>query len=146
MCLVRENLKEEVEVEVDTILNDTGEVKTTKKSKTSYIVTKDYKVIDPISSFRYLNDLSCSGEVTSINIFDFIPFQFATMDSSWVDINSIEKYSEYLEQIKIAAYKKKADWFRFEKKETRELFISYLHGRRFKEFESRFIELMEKLS
>ena len=78
--------------------------------------------------------------------FDFIPFQFATMDSSWVYINSIEKYSEHLEQIRIAAYKKKADWFRFEKKETRELFISYLHGRRFKEFESRFIELMEKLS
>ncbi len=89
---------------------------------------------------------SCSEEVTSINIFDFIPFQFATMDSSWVYINSIEKYSEHLEQIRIAAYKKKADWFRFEKKETRELFISYLHGRRFKEFESRFIELMEKLS
>lgn len=146
MCLVRENLKEEVEVEVDTILNDTGEVKTTKKSKTSYIVTKDYKVIDPISSFRYLNDLSCSGEATSINIFDFIPFQFATMDSSWVDINSIEKYSEYLEQIKIAAYKKKADWFRFDKQEKREVFLHYLHGRRFKEFESRFIELMEKLS
>lgn len=68
------------------------------------------------------------------------------MDSSWVDINSIEKYSEYLEQIKIAAYKKKADWFRFDKQEKREVFLHYLHGRRFKEFESRFIELMEKLS
>ena len=43
------------------------------------------------------------------------------MDSSWVDINSIEKYSEYLEQIKIATYKKKADWFRFDKQERREM-------------------------
>ena len=146
MCLVRENLKEDVDVEVSLLSPEGAEIKTIKKAKTSYIVTKEYKVTDPISSFRYLNEISCSGEVTSINIFDFIPFQFATMDSSWVYINSIEKYSEHLEQIRIAAYKKKADWFRFEKKETRELFISYLHGRRFKEFESRFIELMEKLS
>lgn len=145
MCLVRENLKEDEDIEVSLYGHDGVEIKTMKKSKTSYISTKEYKVTDPISSFRYLNEISCSTEQTSINIFDFIPFQFATVNN-WVDINNLEKYSEYLEPIKIAAYKKKADYFRFDNKETKELFVSYLHGRRFKEFESRFIELMEQLS
>ncbi|WP_418181324.1 hypothetical protein ACNSOL_11530 (plasmid) [Aliarcobacter lanthieri] len=144
MCLVRENLKQNEEEE---ILEIEGGVvqKSLKVSKTSYIKLDSYDVKDPITSLRYLNELG-SIENPSIHIFDFIPFEFATLDAKWVLIKDLETYTMYVDPIRTAAFKKKANFFKFNSKETREAFLYYLQGRRFKEFDDRFIEIMEKIS
>lgn len=146
MCLVRKNLKDDIEMETTLLDEDFVEIKTIKTPKTSYISANGYKVKDPITSLRYLNEISCNTESLAVNIFDFIPFEFATVDKGWEKIKDLETYSKWLDPIRTAIYKKKRNFFKFETPGAREQFLYCLEGRRFKEFDDRFIELMEKLS
>ncbi|HJE02658.1 MAG TPA: hypothetical protein K8U92_02170 [Aliarcobacter thereius] len=146
MCLVKSNVSgNNGNDEVIEVIDNSVVVKTLKMSKTSYIKTDEYDVKDPISSLRYLCDIGTEEKV-AINIFDFIPFDFATLDSNWIKIDSLEVYAQYVDPIRTAAYKKKSSFFRFENKDIRETFLYYLNKRRFKEFNDRFIELMEQIS
>lgn len=145
MCLVKKNIDDDTDVEITLLDGNNTEIKTTKKNKTSYLKTANYKVTDPITSLRYIHELNNIGE-HSMHIFDFIPFKFASVDSDeMININTLEDYLKYSEQIKSAAYKQKANYFTFDIGTKRELFLSYLMGRKFQEFDKRFVELMEKL-
>ncbi|MEV9477976.1 hypothetical protein ACOTVS_10460 [Aliarcobacter butzleri] len=146
MCLVRKNLKINEDVDITILDGENKEIKHTKQSRTSYIQTDSYKVKDPITSLRYLNEISCNTESSTIHIFDFIPFEFAQFEAGWIKIYDLEAYNKYLDPIRTAIYKKKKNLFKFENNDMRENFIYYLESRRFKEFDQRFIELMEKLS
>lgn len=146
MCLVKKNYLEDDAVSITLLDNNNKEIKTTQKSRTSYIKTAAYKVTDPLTSLRYLNELIKKGDDMGLNIFDFIPFTFATVEGGWIEINTLEKYGAHLDPIRMAVYKKKSNFFRFSSEEKRNAFTSCLEGRRFKELDSRFLELMEKLS
>lgn len=146
MCLVKKNFREDDEVEVTLLDNLNMEIKTTKKNRTSYIKTPAYRVTDPITSLRYLNELIKKGNEGDMHIFDFIPFSFASIEGKWLDIDSLEKYQTYMDPIRTAVYKKKSSFFRFSTDEKKEAFMFCLENRRFRELDQRFLELMEKLS
>lgn len=146
MCLVKKNFREDDEVEVTLLDNLNMEIKTTKKNRTSYIKTPAYRVTDPITSLRYLNELIKKGNEGDMHIFDFIPFSFASIEGKWLEIDSLEKYQTYMDPIRTAVYKKKSSFFRFSTDEKKEAFMFCLENRRFRELDQRFLELMEKLS
>lgn len=146
MCLVKKNFIEDDNISITLLDNNNKEIKTTHKSRTSYIKTAAYNVTDPITSLRYLNELVKKGEDFGLNIFDFIPFSLATVEGGWINIDTLEKYQTYMDAIRMAVFKKKTSYFRFNTDERKEAFISCVEGRRFKELDQRFIELMEKIS
>lgn len=145
MCLVKKNIDDDTDVEITLLDHNNSEIKTTKKNKTAYLKTENYNVTDPLTSLRYINELSNIGE-NSMHIFDFIPFKFASFDADGlVNIDTLENYSKYSEQIKSAAFKQKANYFTFDNENKKKTFNTLLMSRRFKEFDKRFIELMEKI-
>lgn len=147
MCLVKKNFEEDDDVEVTLLDSLNKEIKTTKKSRTSYIKTAAYRVVDPITSLRYLNELIKSdSEASNMHIFDFIPFTFATIEGSWINIDTLEIYKNYMDPIRMAIFKKKATFFRFSSDEKKAAFLNCLESRRFAELDQRFVELMENLS
>ena len=99
--------------DLDIVVYDFGlisekEVDREPKRKNSFIKAHLYKVNDPITSLRYLNELFTKGkENSSYYIFDFIPFKFATLDGGWKNINTLEDYQQYKDLMRSAVYKKK---------------------------------------
>lgn len=154
MVIVKVNrAQDENEVEY----NEDGEeifVEPKKLPETSYIMTSKYKVTDPITSLMYITEHIQQEEAfqEKANIFDFIPFQFATLDLKWIDINSMETYITYKEPIRTAVYKKKKTFFRFldsngnVEENKKEMFLRYMEGELFKEVDNKFKELMMNAS
>jgi len=142
LCLLKRNFKEEE------ILEENNELKK-KQKKNSYITTNMYRVQDPITSLRYLNELLVKGkEDSNYYIFDFIPFQFASMEGGWKSINTLEDYQQYKDPIRSAIYKKKGSFFRFEEEEVnkKENFLLNVERGSFKEIDERFKLLMQEIS
>lgn len=85
-------------------------------------------------------------EDSSAHIFEFIPFSFATLDENWVYIESIEDYPKYKDLIKVAVYKKKYSFFRFDDSKKKEKFMIHVEKGSFKEIDDKFKELMLSLT
>lgn len=145
MCLLKINTTQEEQL--DTLDSDTIPVPI-KKNKNHYIKGVLYNVTDPISSYRYLNELlSSKNEQLRHNIYDFIPFQFATIDEKWHDIYTIVDYSKLQDLIKSAIFKKRTSLFRFGPNESgkKEKFLKAVNSLAFEEIDNQFKELMISL-
>lgn len=143
MCLVKKK-----KINDDEIIIENGDIKLPEDfSNTSIIKMPTYIVCDPMTSLKYINELSTKDSVNDVFIHDFIPFEIASLDADgWIKINDLEDFSKHKEYIRLQAFRKKASFFRFESKEKKEWFILNLERESFKEFTVRFRELMEELS
>ena len=141
----------------DVEYNEEGEenfVEPKKLPETSYIVTSKYKVVDPVTSLMYITEHIQQEEAfqEKANIFDFIPFYFATLDMKWINIDSMETYITYKEPIRTAVYKKKKTFFKFldasgnVEENKKELFLRYMESESFKEVDNKFKELIMSAS
>ena len=94
---------------------------------------------------------SDEDKIEKVNIFNYIPFQFATLDGRWNEIDSMEEYVKFKDLIRTAVYKKKSSYFRFnetvENEQVvntmkRELFIAHMERETFIEIDAKFKELI----
>ena len=154
MVVVKVNLSQD---DNDVEYNEEGEeifVEPKKLPETSYIVTSKYKVVDPVTSLMYITEHIQQEEAfqEKANIFDFIPFYFATLDMKWINIDSMETYITYKEPIRTAVYKKKKTFFKFldtsgnVEENKKELFLRYMESESFKEVDNKFKELIMSAS
>ena len=155
MTIVKVNKKVEL-INEDVDFNDQGEaiiIEPKKLPLTSYIKTQNYKVTDPITSIKYMAEYVDSDEdkIEKVNIFNYIPFQFATLEGRWNEIDSMEEYVKFKDLIRTALYKKKSSYFRFnetvENEQVvntmkRELFIAHMERETFIEIDAKFKELI----
>lgn len=141
MCILKRNYK------ISNLSEESEIIK--QKKQNSFIKTNLYKVQDPITSLRYLNELLLKDkEDSSYYIFDFIPFKFATIEGGWISIDNLETYLQYKDLIRSAIYKKKGSFFRFLENEEnkKENFLLNVERGSFKEIDERFKLLMQEIS
>lgn len=154
MVLVKINKKESAnEVEYDEEGVEIIE-KNKPLSDTCYIRTHKYKVQDPITSLKYIAEyIQTDSEYhEKASIFDYIPFQFATLDGKWKKIDTLEHYIALKDSIRSAVYKKKKSYFRFNELDEnnievvnemkKEMFLIHMERENFKEIDTRFKELL----
>jgi len=109
--------------------------------------TINYKVTNPITSLKYVEEVIKKELPTESSIRDFMPFYIAPI-SGMVYIDSIAKYLEYKELINYELYKNNCDYFIFEEgtdKNRIELFTEKLLRGQFVEVTSEFRKMMRKI-
>lgn len=111
------------------------------------INTINYKVTNPITSLKYIEEVLKKELPQESSIRDFMPFYIAPI-SGMVYIDSIPKYLKYQELINYELYKENRNYFIFEEgtdKDRIDLFTEKLLRGQFVEVTSEFRKMMRKI-
>lgn len=116
-----------------------------KKENIRILKYKDKRVTNPMESVEYLKDLLSTGYTERVDIFEFIPFKYIrSLNSEWININSMIDYQRNEDKIIEAINGKKLDHFRFINETTAEIFYKHVYRGSFKQLDTKVNELLRK--